>query len=380
MSEPDLGGHYAVSDWGFSIVEREGGLVMVSPGVPEEFEPRLERIGASSVRVTGGFLTGVEIEFTTADGRVTGALAGGVIPLEPLEEPPELAPGGGLRPPDFGPDPERDAAFEGIWAGASPERPLDTRPYPVHEFVQWLDARQEVIFHGSNRTDIEEFVPRRESIEFHNQGGHGNLGAVYGTNYGLWAMFFAVIDRANGRGSIRNGVATYQADDGRTLDLYRFSVDHRVLPERPFTRGALYLLPREGFEQIPFYPGGPPGSEWACFDTVRPLARLDVAPEDFPFLDQVGGHDDGDLLRLSDLNDEVFSHLAGSTRTADGFRLVFEGLDQAIRDEWIELGRRYLPDVERTVVDGNTIEVAGPSAYLQTMERRFEELAGESSD
>jgi hypothetical protein len=36
--------------------------------------------------------------------------------------------------------------------------------------------------------------------------------------------------------------------------------------------------------------------------------------------------------------------------------------------------------VERTVVDGNTIEVAGPSAYLQTMERRLEELAGESSD
>ena len=74
----------------------------------------------------------------------------------------------------------------------------------------------------------------------------------------------------------------------------------------------------------------------------------------------------------------MFSHLAGSTRTADGFRLVFEGLDQAIRDEWIELGRRYLPDVERTVVDGNTIEVAGPSAYLPTMERRLEELAGAS--
>jgi hypothetical protein len=36
--------------------------------------------------------------------------------------------------------------------------------------------------------------------------------------------------------------------------------------------------------------------------------------------------------------------------------------------------------VERTVVDRKTIEVAGPSAYLQTMERRLEELAGESSD
>ena len=95
MSEPDLSGHYAVSDWGFSIVERGGGLVMVSPGVPEEFEPRLERIGASSVRVTGGFLTDVEIEFTTAEGRVTGALAGGVIPSCPSRSRRNWRPAGG---------------------------------------------------------------------------------------------------------------------------------------------------------------------------------------------------------------------------------------------------------------------------------------------
>ena len=377
MSAVDPTGHYSIADWGFAVVDRDGTLVMATPGVPDGYEPRLVRSGETGLQIVSGFLAGAEIELAVnEEGRVIGGMAGGVIPVERLDSPPEIAPGGGLRAPVVPPDPERDRLFAERWAETSPGGIPVIDGHPVHVFVDWLSRRDEVIFHGSTRTSIEEFVPRRESMEIGNDGRQGNLGAVYGTHYGLWAMFFAIIDRSSLRGSIRNGVGMYESATGDRLDLYRFSVDHRSLPQRPFTAGMLYMLPRDRFERIALYPGGPFSNEWACFEPVRPVARLPVKPEDFPFLDQIGGHDDGDLVRLSEVGDEVFAHLAGFAPITGGFRLVFEGLDPSIRDEWIELGRRLFPDIARTLVDEVTVEMTGPQAFLDTMGKRLAELDG----
>ena len=370
----DPTGHYAIGDWGFSVVDRDGALIMSGPGIPEGFEPRLERTGTAGLRIATGFLSGSQIEFQVDDaGRVTGGLAGGAIPVERLDSPPQAVPGGGLRAPDFPENIERDRLFGERWRGVLPGGVVSADPYPIHSLVQWLMRRNEFIFHGSNRPEIEEFAPRRESMEIGNQGRHGNLGAVYGTHDGLWAMFFAVVDRSSIRGSIRNGVGMYESATGERIDLYRFSVDARVLHSRPFTSGMLYILPRDRFERIAVYPGGPPSNEWACYEPVRPVAKLAMEPEDFPFLDRVGGHDDGELVRLSELNDEVYACLAASAPIDGGFRLVFDRLDPATRDEWIALGRRFFPDVQRRLVDEVTVEMTGPPAFVHTMERRLAE-------
>jgi hypothetical protein len=377
MSAVDPTGHYSIADWGFTVEDRDGTLVMATPGAPEGYEPRLERSGETGLKIVSGFLAEAEIELAVdEEGRVIGGTAGGVIPVERLDSPPQITPGGGLRAPVMPPDPARDRLFAERWAETAPGGIPVIDDHPVHVFVEWLSRCDEVIFHGSTRTDIEEFVPRRESMEIGNDGRQGNLGAVYGTQYGLWAMFFAIIDRSSLRGSIRNGVGMYESASGDRLDLYRFSVDHRSLPNRPFAAGMLYMLPRDRFERMALYPGGPFGNEWACFEPVRPVARLPVEPEDFPFLDQIGGHDDGDLVRLSEVGVEVFAHLSGYAPITDGFRLVFEDLDPSMRDEWIELGRRFYPDVSRTLVDEVTVEMTGPQAFLDTMGNRLAELDG----
>ncbi|HSM02033.1 MAG TPA: hypothetical protein VK960_06300 [Acidimicrobiia bacterium] len=373
MAAIDPTGHFAIFDFGFTITDHGGTLVMAAPGVPEGYEPRLERVGPTGLRVTTGYLAGAEMELTVEEGGVTGGLIGGAIPVLRLDGPPEQVPGGGLVAPDLGDDAERDRVFEDRWTTALADGAATADPYPVYSLVQWLMRRDEVIFHGSNRTEIEEFTPRRESMEIGNTGGHGNLGAVYGTHDGLWAMFFAVIDRSRLRGSIRNGVGMYESGSGDRIDLYRFSVDHRSLDARPFTDGMLYILPRDRFERIPLYPGGPPSNEWACHEPVRPLTKIAVAPTDFPFLDQIGAHDDGELVRLSELNDEVYARVVDAIPITGGFRLVFEGLVPAVRDEWMALGQRFFPDVGRRLIDDTTVEMTGPPAFIHTMERRLAE-------
>jgi hypothetical protein len=376
MSPPDVTGSFEAAGVGFSVVERAGRLVMVEPDVPEGFEPVLEWTGPATLRISTGPWAGMVVVFDVEEGRVTGGLAGGVIPVERADEAPSATSGAGLLAPSYRTDPGRDEKLRATWNQRSIGNLLTAPDHvPVHTFVQWLMAREEFIFHGSNRTEITELEPRRESMEVNNVGGHGNLGAVYGTHDGLWAMFFAIVDRSKLRGSIRNGVGTYTTDDGRSTDLYRFSVEYRSLADRPFRSGALYLFPRERFERIPLYPGGPPSNEWACFDPVSPLAAISVTPDDFPFLDQIGGHDDGDLVRLGEVGDQVFTHVVSAVRITNGVRLTFDGrLNPEVRSEWIELGRRFYPDVSRILIDEATVDLSGPPAFVHGIEQRFADM------
>jgi hypothetical protein len=84
-------------------------------------------------------------------------------------------------------------------------------------------------------------------------------------------------------------------DGGQTDPYYFFSISDHALASRAFRRGTIYLLPRQTFHQEPRgeYRGVEVVSaQWASPVPVRPLARLAVEPEDFPFLAQLRGHDD----------------------------------------------------------------------------------------
>lgn len=360
-----LVGDWSVGGFEFSIIE---GPLLRYPEAPDGYESPMTDLGGGRFRVESGYMAGGEVDLATR--RV-----GDVFDLEPLDRPPRGPDGSGVRAPAFEPTPMELAEFESLWAdGDGGGGPL--QPSSATRFVQWLMARDEVIFHGSNRDDIEEFQPIRNSMEIGDHANRGNRGAVYGTHNGLWSMFFAVIDRSKLTGSIRNGFSTFTSrEDGSSLDIYHFSVNQESLDRRPFTTGTLYTLRRADFERIPFYPGGPLSNEWACDHPIRPLARLTVTPDDFPFLDQIATHDDGHLLEFARLGDEIYAGVVSAGELDEAFEVVTTA-DPELIAEFVRMNDEIFPDVTRTTapVDGGTrIVMTGPPAFMHNIRDRLAE-------
>ncbi len=359
----DPRGEWSVAGFEFSVVD---GPLLRYTEAPEGYESPMIDLGGGRYRVESGPFAGGEVD-------IASRTVGGVVELERLDRPAGALPGSGTAAPSFTPTDAERTGFERLWSNGDHDgQPL--APESVVRFVQWLMSRDEVIFHGSNVGDIDEFQPVRRSMELEDRSGRGNRGAVYGTHDGLWAMFFAVIDRDALEGSIRNGVSRYTSrHDGTDLDLYHFSLNQESLDRRPYTAGTLYLLPRAGFERLALYPGGPMSNEWACEHPVRPLARLVVSPSEFPFLDRIGVHDDGPILELGRLADQVYGGIVAVTRLEAAFEIVTTASPEII-DAFIRLSSELYPDVSRVATPTDTatrILMTGPPAFVHGIERRF---------
>jgi hypothetical protein len=183
-----------------------------------------------------------------------------------------------------------------------------------------------------------------------------------------------VIDRPKLKGSIRNGAMTWPDRSGNPVDLYRFTVHKDFVGTNIWRTGTLYLFSRSDFEPIPFYPGGPASNEWASTSELKPLARLIIDPADFPFLNRVGGHDDGELIAAEAIGDIVMAKIDGA-RSVPGailVSLIWDDEIAGIWDEYLETRRRFNPDVKRTLTletgGRATIEVRGPEGFLQAYE------------
>jgi hypothetical protein len=371
--------HLPAGDWDigfrqFSIADETGGLTVRFPEAPDGFEGRLRQIEPDRFVIEGGPYPGAELVLG-ADGWSIG----GVLPLTRIEGRAAAPPGSGLIAPGLDLEAVEVEACEAAWARlAHPSHvaDLDLRGVAIHRFIQWLMLEERVIFHGSNNRDLTELTPIRRSMEIMNLGGRGNLGSVYGTHDGLWSMFFAVVDRSRLRGSIRNGVDRHFAPSDEWIDLYHFSVHHEMLGLRPFTTGALYLMPREQFERVPLYPGGPPSNEWACPHTVASLARLLVRPEDFPFLDEIGGHDDGPLIDFEVVTESVYEGVVSAQLVDQGIEIVTT-TDPATVARFVGLSEQFFPDVKRSIVhhtSSTSITMTGPEAFQHGIRRRFADL------
>ncbi|HSJ34167.1 MAG TPA: hypothetical protein VLB85_03860 [Acidimicrobiia bacterium] len=376
-----MDGQALIGDWSlgwgreFTIVEGEDLPLLRFPEAPPGCDARLIPVGEGRFRIEGGPYPDAEVHVENPDR----LLIGGVIPVTRLTRSAQPPPGGGLEPPPLDLDDDELGMCERMWEFAdhpSEHLDLDLGDLAPCRFAQWLTVNDLVIFHGSNHTGIEELEPVRRSMEVDDNSGRGNRGAVYGTHDGLWAMFFAVVDRQRLRGSIRSGVDTHWSASGDRLDLYHFSIHHDELAARPFTDGALYLLPRDCFERIPFYSQGPPSQEWACESPVRPLGRIILRPEDFPFLDRIGGHDDGELIELEDLSGRIYDAVVSAREVDGGIEMVVA----ADRDEvarMVEMSRRFFPDVERSLADdpqGVRLTMTGPPGFQHTLRSRFSEF------
>lgn len=230
--------------------------------------------------------------------------------MRPTPEGPDDG-GGGLPPlPDYWLerprlrlDPDGRAAVEELLAAVSQGRtggpPIDLDPIlpgasavPLWQLLCAVGERRTLAFHGTGDPRIASFEPRRP-LDF---APFGDREAVFATTDPIWAMYYAVVDRDRYALTRNNGCLVLLDAEGRDCErYYYFSVSRGALPRRPWRTGYLYLLPADGFVAQPpaTYAGRPARvPQLASPVAVRPLARLRVAPRDFPFLGQVRGHDD----------------------------------------------------------------------------------------
>lgn len=385
MTLKDYPGFYYMMEMLLEVREENGELLAAMPGVPDGFEIRLEPLGGDEFLLHGGPVNGSTSAFRRKDnGEVTAIQVGDFelarISAEKAQTFPVVE---RLLAPPLQLTEEKRTAFEGLLAGILNN--LDggwidyDMPYPKHEFVQYVMGKDIFIFHGSGEMDIETFQPVRTSVELYDKLGIGNLQAVYGTHDGLWSMFFAVVDRPKLKGSIRNGVNYFNNRDRETLAIYNFSINKEQLAEKPWRAGALYLLPRETFKRQ-WLTDVSPANEWASHVPVKPVAKLHLAPEDFPFLDRIGGHDDSIMIRLEALARAVRTAALSASLDDALFTVTIPDSDQNRSDlaDLIEIQKVMIPaaNFETEEKDGvlRLIVRGLPPAFRQVYGKMYAEL------
>jgi hypothetical protein len=166
-----------------------------------------------------------------------------------------------------------------------------TLPWTKWQFLCHIADHHDIALHGSGDPNIAVFEPRQSN----DLNEFGNRKAVYAASDGLWAMFFAIVDRERVM-SITNACVRLADESGNLHGpYYVFSVSQSAFPNRPWRTGTVYLLPRSTFSVQPPITFGPNEvhiAQLASLVPVQPLAKLMVTPEDFPFLMQIRGHDD----------------------------------------------------------------------------------------
>ena len=178
-------------------------------------------------------------------------------------------------------------------------------PVPLWQFLCWLTDHKGHLLHGTGDPNITLFEPRQSN----DVGEFGNRKAVYAASDGIWPMFFAVSDRSRYHMTISNAAVRLELPGGPSEPHYFFSMSDNVLAQKPWREGVVYVLPKTGFEEERGYSWEGMRvhtNHWACLESVQPLAKLCVRPEDFPFLAQVRAHNDEVLWQRATANPNGF--------------------------------------------------------------------------
>jgi hypothetical protein len=167
-------------------------------------------------------------------------------------------------------------------------------PWPKWQFLCHAADMDDIALHGSGNPDIPLFEPRQSN----DLSEFGNQKAVYAASDGIWAMFFAIVDRERVM-SVTNGCVRLVDETGKLHGpYYVFSVSKSALKNKPWRNGTVYLLPRGTFTVQPPLTFGSKTvhiAQLRSLEPVQPMAKLTITPEDFPFLAQIRGHDDNRL-------------------------------------------------------------------------------------
>jgi len=206
-----------------------------------------------------------------------------------------------LPQPAFELTPEKQSAFDALFAATPPGGWVDySLQYPKWQFLSYLCSSKNLVLHGSRNQTIDEVAPRQAV----DSRAYSAQEAIYATTDGIWVMYFAIVDRTHfGALTLFNSCLKIRVAAGQVMGpLYFFSITHAALLQKPWCDGAIYILPRDSFEQEP--PQQMMGAEisfphWVSTAQVRPAAKIIVQPQDFPFLAQIHGHDDEKLSALA---------------------------------------------------------------------------------
>ena len=197
-----------------------------------------------------------------------------------------------LTRPDFDFD-AHAKQLEAMLEAALNGTPLEEASVPLWAFLCWLCATQGFVAHGTGNADIALFEPRQSN----DVGWFGNRTAVYAASDGIWAMFFAVLNRPDVAMTVSN--AAISIEIGGVLEpRYFFGASRHAVEGRAYRSGWVYLLPDTKFEREP---GGTlAGTRYeshhlASLEAVEPAFKIAVRPEDFPFLERIHAFDDDEL-------------------------------------------------------------------------------------
>jgi hypothetical protein len=168
-------------------------------------------------------------------------------------------------------------------------------PEPRLDFLRWLAESRAVAFHGSPRSDLLELSTERKSRD---ATACGNQQAVYASADPVWAIYFACLRRDRGWTGTKNG--SMGRADGRLYPRRYFFLHNQgsASPDR-FAPGSLYFLSPSTFVADKPLAGAIDTAHLVSHRPVKPLARVDVTPEDFPFRDRVGYYRDGEANWIS---------------------------------------------------------------------------------
>lgn len=154
--------------------------------------------------------------------------------------------------------------------------------YPLYMFLNFVLEKKDIVIHGSNKSMIHKFEPRNSSL-FNGKP----IKAVFASSDGVWSLFFAVHKKKDYVGSIRNLCLSVHTNKG-IKRYYYFSTNHKI--PNHWTNGTIYFFSKKLFKQ------GGIVDEWVCENEVKPLVKLSVTPDDFPFLNKVSRHKESDSM------------------------------------------------------------------------------------
>jgi hypothetical protein len=205
------------------------------------------------------------------------------------------------------------AGFERLYADTvapgTGEAIAYTLAAPKWQFLAYVADHYPLMLHGSGQPDIALFEPRQSN----DVDAFGAQRAVYAAADGLWPMYFAILDRERYPMNLVNGCIRVAVGDSAPGEpYYFFSISQTARLHAPWRDGFVYLLPAAGFiRQEPLHLGElvVHVAQAASLAPVKPLAKLAVGPADFPFLDQIRGHDEQALAARAAANPDGFPWL-----------------------------------------------------------------------
>ena len=201
-----------------------------------------------------------------------------------------------LPKPEFHMGEQSVKAYEEIYSGLEGDKTRKdvVLPHgiPAIEFFDFLENKQEFLFHGSNQLDLDILTLKKQ-----NNFRGDEVNGVFASSDPIWAMFFAIINREKYTGTLRNGSFVVSFPQGVYERYYFFSINNAVPENNIWNRGAVYILPREKFK--PAGDGWFRFDEWICYEPVIPTAKITIEPEDFPMLGKVVTHQEQESIYLS---------------------------------------------------------------------------------